>query len=133
MRRLAIVCLLLGACASTRPSDSALLKSIAGEYWQHQLDENPALHIKFGIPTRHLPDVSFAHAQHEAQLAAGWLGRLEAIHPGNLSADERISLAILRWNNRLTVDGLPYFYDRFTVAPYTFQFLSITQISRRSV
>ena len=129
MKRLAAVCLFLAGCATSQLSDSARLKQIGDDYWQHQLDENIGLQIKFGLPTKHLPDVSYAHAQREAELARSLLQRLNAIHPDGLTEDERLSLGILRWQNQLVVDGLPWFWYRIPVTPYTFQFLGISQPS----
>ena len=133
MRRLAAVLLLLAGCATSRPSDSARLKQIGDDYWQHQLNENVGLQIKFGIPTKHLPDVSYAHAEREAEFARSLLRRLDTIHESNLTEDERISFGSLRWQNHLAVDGLPYFWYRIPVTPYTFQFLGIAQLFRQKL
>jgi uncharacterized protein (DUF885 family) len=128
MRRLAAGLLLFAACATTQPNESARLKQIAADDWQHQLDESVALQIKFGLPIRHLPDLSYAHAQREAEFARSLLARLDAIHPEALNEDDRISYGILRWANQLEVDGLPYFWYRFPITPYAFQFSGITQV-----
>jgi uncharacterized protein (DUF885 family) len=133
VKRLAAVCLFLAGCATSQLSDSARLKQIGDDYWQHQLDENIGLQIKFGLPTKHLPDVSYAHAQREAELARSLLQRLSTIHQDGLTEDERVSLGILRWQNQLVVDGLPWFWYRIPVTPYTFQFLGISQLFRQKL
>jgi len=132
LKRFAAV-LLLTACATSQPSDSARLKQIAGDYWQHELQRNVGLQIKFGIPTQHLPDVSYAQAQRDADSARSLLHRLDAVRPSNLGEDERITLGILRWENQLEVDGLQYFWYRFPVTPYTFQFRGIAQLFRTNL
>ena len=133
MKRLAAVFLLLTACATSQIDDSARLKQIADEYWKHQLEESVALQIKFGLPTKHLPDVSYGHAQKEAEYARSLVQRLDALRPDHLSADERVTLGILRWENQLQVDGLPYFWYQFQVAPYTFQFTSVATLFRQKL
>ena len=133
MKRVAGVLLFLTACATSQISDSARLKQIADEYWQHELDESVALQVKFGLPTKHLPDVSYAHAKKEAEYARTLVQRLDAIRADRLTADERVTLAILRWENQLQIDGLPYFWYRFQVAPYTFQFTSIATLFRQKL
>src|SRR5438067_11428610 len=111
-RPLAIALLLLAGCATSRHEN---LKDIADDYWKHRLEEDVALQIKFGLPTRHLPDVSYAHAQSEAEFAQSVLTRLNGIDASPLSEDDRLSLEILRWENQQTVDGLPYFWYRFQI------------------
>lgn len=124
-RALAIVLLLLAGCATSRHES---LKEIADAYWQHHLEDNVDLQIKFGLPTRHLPDVSYAHAQSEAEFARSILKRLDGIDAAGLSEDDRVSLEILRWENQRTIDGLPYFWYRFQVTPYALRNLGISQV-----
>ena len=129
MRKFAAALLLCAACATTQPQDSAArLKQIADDYWQHQIEQNVGLQIKFGIPTKHLPDVSYAQAERDAQFAQSLLRRLDTIQAADLSEDDRVTLAILRWENRLAVDGLPWFWYRFPVTPYSFRRLGIAQV-----
>jgi len=109
-------------------SQSAALKSIADDHWQHELEQSVALQIKFGIPTKHLPDLSYAQAQRDAEFAQSLLARLNAIRAADLGEDERITFGILRWENQLVVDGLPYFWYRFPVSPYSFRNLGLTQV-----
>ena len=129
MKRLLALALLLTSCGTGfNPSAHDSLKQIADDYWRHELDENVALQIKFGIPTRHLPDVSYAHAQREAEFARSIVQRLDRIDATKLSEDDRLTLEILRWENQLTIDGLPYFWYRFQVTPYSFRNLGIQQV-----
>ena len=97
MRKFAAALLLCAACATTQPQDSAArLKQIADDYWQHQIEQNVGLQIKFGIPTKHLPDVSYAQAERDAQFAQSLLRRLDTIQAADLSEDDRVTLSILR-------------------------------------
>src|SRR3954451_13756047 len=100
MRRTLAAIFLFCACttATTPPqSSSSALAQIADAHWKHQLAEDVGLQIKFGIPTEHLPDPSFAHAQKEATYAREMLEDLAGINPSSLTEDERITLRILRW------------------------------------
>src|SRR5262249_15915345 len=128
LKKLAIFLLLAAACRTgLSPSPHDDLARIAQDYWQHQLDHNVALQIKFRIPTQHLADVSYAHAQSEAEFARSIVQRLDRIYASGLSEGDRLTLKILRWENQLTVDGLPYFWYRFQVTPYSFRSLGIQQ------
>jgi len=129
MKRFLAISFLLASCGTAfSPSAHDSLKRIADDYWRHELDENVGLQIKFGIPTRHLPDVSYAHAQREAEFARAIVERLDRIDSANLSEDDRLTFKILRWENQLTIDGLPYFWYRFQVTPYSFRNIGIQQV-----
>jgi len=125
LRMTIAIALLFAGCATARHDD---LKTIADDYWHHQLAQNVDLQIKFGLPTPHLPDVSYAHAQSDAEFARSILRRLDGVNTSSLSEDDRVTLDLLRWENQLTVDGLPYFWYRFEVTPYVFRFLGIGQV-----
>ncbi|HEX9501669.1 MAG TPA: DUF885 domain-containing protein, partial [Thermoanaerobaculia bacterium] len=126
MKRFLVFALLVFAGCATSRRES--LKDVADAYWQHQLQENVALQIKFGLPTPHLSDVSYAHAKSEAEFASSILKRLDGIDAAPLNEDDRLTLEILRSENRLTVDGLPYFWYRFQVSPYALRNLEIAQV-----
>ncbi|HYS53244.1 MAG TPA: DUF885 domain-containing protein [Thermoanaerobaculia bacterium] len=119
---------MLASCRTGFSPSRDNLKQIVDDYWRHELDENVALQIKFGIPTRHLPDVSYAHAQSEAEFARSIVQRLDRIDTSGLSPEDRLTFEILRWENQLAVDGLPYFWYRFQVTPYSFRNLGIQQV-----
>jgi uncharacterized protein (DUF885 family) len=124
-RALTIAFLLLAGCATSRRES---LNDIANAYWQHQLEESVELQVKFGLPTKHLPDVSYAHEKSEAEFAGSILNRLSGIDAARLSEDDRLSIEILRWENQRTVDGLPYFWYRFQITPYALRNLGISQV-----
>lgn len=124
-RLLLVVILLFSGCATSRRES---LKEIADAYWHHRLETDVELQLKFGLPTRHLPDVSFAHAESEAEFARSILKRLDSLAATQLTEDDRLSLEILRWENQATVDGLPYFWYRFQITPYALRNLGISQV-----
>jgi len=112
MRRLLVLALLCVSCATVDhppPQPPDTLGKIVDDYWRHELDDNVASQIKFGIPTHHLPDVSYAHAQWNAEFARSIVQRLDRLDTTGLSEDDRLTFEILRWENQLAVDGLPYF------------------------
>ena len=128
MRRTLAAILLLCACATSQRQSSALLKEIADDYWRHQLDENVSLQIKFGIPTKHLPDATYAQAKREADFAQSLLTRLQQVRPTELGEDERVTLAMLRWKNQELVDGLPFFWFFSPVTPYATPIRAVNQV-----
>ena len=123
--------LLLCACATSRkqpPTETQLLQQLGDEYWQHELDRNVQLQIKFGIPTKHLPEASYADAEHEASFAEGLLRRLDEINIGHLGEDDRITYGLLRWELREPVEGLRFFWLRSPITPYVRRIFVVNQV-----
>ena len=126
MKRLAAV-VLLSACATSRPAPDTLAQ-IGNDYWQHQLEQDVSLRIKLGIPTKHLPDFTYAQAERDAQFARSLLQRLEKIDATNLTEDDRITLAVLRWKNQQEIDGLQSFWLRSPFTPYATPIRAVNQV-----
>lgn len=105
------------------PSAETWLDALAEEYWQRLLSEAPALRIKEGLPVTTLPDVTFEHAQETAAWAQGLRERLAAIDPATFDEagdhERWLTHRILEWQARQLVDGLPHFWHRFQVTPYS--------------
>ena len=130
MRRSLAAILFLCACTTATPprSSSAELARIAGDYWKHQLAQDVGLQIKFGIPTEHLPDPSFAHAQAEAEYARTMLSDLARINPAELTEDERITMRILQWQSELAIESLQHFWLQSFITPYATPIRTINQV-----
>ncbi len=113
----AILFVFLTACmttTTTRPHDS--LQKIGDDVWMYWLDRDISLRMKFGLPIEHLPDITFAEAQRDADFARTILKRLDAVQPAN--EEERLTAAILRWSGQRSIDAVPLFWYRFPVTPY---------------
>lgn len=130
MKRIAAFVLLLCACTTTKPAPtgSDLLRRIADDYWQHELEQNVGLQIKFGLPTKHLPDPSYAHGRQEADFARMLLGRLDSVRSDRLSEDDRITVASLRWQLQQSIDGLRYFWLRSPITPYASPIVGVNRL-----
>ena len=129
MKRLLSLTLLLCACASTpAPTESDALRQIADAYWQHQLEEDVNVQTRLGIATKHLPDASYAQAQHDATFGESILRRLNAIDASRFDAEDRISYSLLRWYAQKPIDNLRFFWLRSPVTPYTFQFAGVNDV-----
>src|SRR5262245_22595502 len=92
--------LLRATGASQTPAASAgsqLLAQVVDELWQHQLEEDPSLRIRYGLPVHELPRMGPSEVQHEAAFASWILGRLKPIQDSELSHDEVLTLELVRW------------------------------------
>src|ERR1051325_821037 len=122
----AILSLAVTACmtSSAPPSDS--LQKIADDLWHHQLDQSIELQQKFGVPIRHLPDITFASAQRDADFSRAILRRLDAVQPAN--EDERLTAGVVRWLCQESIEEPQLFWYRFPVTPYRTPLLGVHQV-----
>ena len=108
--------LLLSGCATS--AGPPVLKSIADDVWARQLEGDLSARVALGLPIEGMPDPTYARATADAAFASRVLVRLDRIDPLGLSEDERLTWAILRWRQQMTIDGLPHFWHRSPVTPY---------------
>ena len=99
------------------------LAVIADDVWLYWLERDIELRRKFGLPIEHLPDITFAAVEHEAEFARAILQRLDAVQPAD--EDERLTAAIVRWHCERSIDELSLFWYRFPVTPYRTLFFGI--------
>jgi uncharacterized protein (DUF885 family) len=119
MRRfLFLAALTAASCSTMRQTPSQQLAAIAEEHWQRQLASDVLTRSEIGLPLEHLPDLSYAQVRRDADAARASLAKLSRIDASSLTDEERLSLAILRHDDQLKIDGEPHFWLRFLVTPY---------------
>lgn len=106
----------LTACMTTTAPPSDSIQKIADDVWRYQLAESIELQQKFGVPVRHLPDVTFAQAQRDADFSRAILRRLDAVQPAN--EDERLTAGVVRWLAEGAIEEPQLFWYRSPVTPY---------------
>ncbi len=111
----ALLFLAVGCATTNAPLE---LKSIADEVWSRQLEHDPAARARLGMPVEQMPDPSYEGASADAAFAGGVLERLKRIDPARLSEDDRVTLAILKWRQEMTIEGLQHFWLSSPVTPY---------------
>jgi uncharacterized protein (DUF885 family) len=115
-RILLLLTLLAVGCASTH--GPAELKTIADDVWARRVEDDLSIRMKLGLPVGKMPDPSYEKAAEDAAFAQRILQRLDRVNAKALSAEERVTLGVLRWQQQLEIEGLRHFYLRFQVTPY---------------
>lgn len=119
---IALSCLLsllfLARNSDTQTTGSAELKTIADDYWKHQLDENLYLRLKFGLPVEKLPDITPEGDNKETAFAQSILDRIGKINATTLNDEDSITYDMLKWENSATVEAHKYFWLTSPVTPY---------------
>ena len=98
---------------------SVILKEVGDDYWNYMLEESIYLRMKHGLKVHKLPDISFPYAKSQSDFASSILERLSEVNTEELSHEESISLEILKWEAKNTIDSLEFFWLYFTVTPYS--------------
>lgn len=115
-RAVLLLALLATACASTNAPVE--LKAIADDVWARRVEGDLGIRMKLGLPVTAMPDPSYEKAVADAAFARRVLARLDRIDARKLTAEERVTLGTLRWQQQLIVDGLQHYYLRSQVTPY---------------
>jgi uncharacterized protein (DUF885 family) len=106
---------------------SELLRQVADEVWQHQL-EAPEARLEQSLPIDSLPRWSYGKAQADAAFAQKTLKELDAVDPQKLSHEETLTLSILRWDAGNTIQDGKFFWLRSPVTPFTFYLTTVHRI-----
>ena len=114
---------------TTAPHSNDSIRKIADDAWSYWLERDIQLRQKFGLPIEHLPDITFAEAQRNAEFARTLLRRLDAMTPAN--EDERLTAAVLRWHSQRSIDDVPLFWYRSPVTPYQTPFFVVHNVLSR--
>lgn len=111
-----VLAALASGCVST--GGPGELKSSADEVWARRVEDDLSVRLRLGLPVEKMPDPSYEKAVADAAFARRILQRLERIDPAGLTAEERVTFGILKWQQQLAVEGLQHFYLQFQVTPY---------------
>ncbi|MGH9841633.1 MAG: DUF885 domain-containing protein [Blastocatellia bacterium] len=112
---------------SATNKSSALLGQVAGEVWQRKL-KSPAARLEQGLPINELPRWSAANAEADAAFARDVLKKLEAVNEQELSHEEWLTLAVVRWDARNDSEEARHFWLRSPVTPYASYLRTVHQI-----
>ncbi len=110
--------LFLSASANAQTKSSALLQQLVDEAWEHKL-KSPALRLEQGLPIEGLPHWSQSNAEAAAAFARDLLKKLAAVNERELSHDEALTLAMLRWDAQNASQEARFFRLRSPITPYS--------------
>ncbi len=106
----------------------ALLAHVTEDVWSRWLEKDVWLQLKYGVEITDLPEFSLAETEAEAAFSQSILARLESIDETSLSDDDRITLAVLRWNARDTIELARFHWLNVPITPYNSTLPIIHQI-----
>jgi uncharacterized protein (DUF885 family) len=105
----------MGAGAAAAAAEVARL---AGDYWRHELDDDPGVRLRAGLPIERLPDLSAAHDEKLAAWGRALRERLARIDEAALGHEDWLTLALLRDEADLLIAGQVTYGHHFLITPY---------------
>ncbi|MBR0347385.1 MAG: DUF885 domain-containing protein [Rudaea sp.] len=100
-------------------ASSAKLARVADAFWRRTQEENLDVARLVDRPPAHRPPVSAARCEADARNARRGLADLAALDAKTLSAAERISLEMLRWEFGDRIEGARYYWLQPVLTPYS--------------
>lgn len=97
----------------------ARLSQIVREYWQDYLKDDIYEKLRVGSQIDTLPDLSEKDSASKAAFARHILAELTEIKPAELNQEDLLTLQILQWKERDTIDGAKFYWLPFQITPYS--------------
>ncbi len=109
----------LQVAADSTPAARALAR-LLDDAQRYKVEQDILARQRYGLLIEHLPDLSVRAAEREATHARTLQSRLGQLDTSQLAAEERLSVAALRWELDATIEATQYFWHRLgDVTPYS--------------
>lgn len=97
---------------------SEILKQAMDQYWQFLLESSIELRRKHGLKIEHLPDVSHEKSSADVKTQQVIRDTLKQVKAEEISYDEQLSLALLKWSLEMGIKSHEFFWLRIPIASY---------------
>ena len=112
-------CFVLWSCSNTNNPVNEV-KSIADELYEIMLEDNIGLKMKFGLPVTKFPDMDYETASLKAEQSKTFIQKIDAVDREKVSHTDDLTLSMMRQYLQASVDGLPHYWNGFSITPYMF-------------
>jgi uncharacterized protein (DUF885 family) len=112
-------CFVIWSCSNTNNPVNEV-KSIADELYEIMLEDNIGLKMKFGLPVTKFPDMDYETASLKAEQSKTFIQKIDAVDREKVSHTDDLTLSMMRQYLQASVDGLPHYWNGFSITPYMF-------------
>ncbi|MDD9887149.1 MAG: DUF885 domain-containing protein [Candidatus Marinimicrobia bacterium] len=112
-------CFFIWSCSDTNNSANEV-KSIADELYEIMLEDDIGLKMKFGLPVTKFPDMDYETASLKVEQAKTFINKIDAVDRNKISHTDDLTLSMMRQHLQTMVDGLPHYWNGFSITPYMF-------------
>ena len=79
-----------------------------------------SLKMKFGLPVTKFPDMDYETASLKVEQAKTFINKIDAVDRNKISHTDDLTLSMMRQHLQTMVDGLPHYWNGFSITPYMF-------------
>ena len=112
-------CFVIWSCSNTNNPVNEV-KSIADELYEIMLEDNIGLKMKFGLPVTKFPDMDYETASLKAEQSKTFIQKIDAVDREKVNHTDDLTLSMMRQYLQASVDGLPHYWNGFSITPYMF-------------
>jgi hypothetical protein len=109
----------LFSCTKTDKVSEEINK-IADDLYAVMLDDRIDLKMKFGLPVTEFPDMDFQTAQMRVERSKTFIQRIDKVDREDINHSDDLTLSMMRQYLQTIVDGLPHYWNGFSITPYKF-------------
>ena len=109
----------LFSCTKTDKVSEEINK-IADDLYVVMLDDRIDLKMKFGLPVTEFPDMDFQTAQMRVERSKTFIQRIDKVDREDINHSDDLTLSMMRQYLQTIVDGLPHYWNGFSITPYKF-------------
>ena len=113
-----ILIIFLG-CSKTNDSATEV-KSIADDLYSVMLADRIDLKMKFGLSINNFPDMDYETARLKVEQAKTFIQKIDAVDREKVNHTDDLTLSMMRQYLQTMVDGLPHYWNGFSITPYMF-------------
>jgi uncharacterized protein (DUF885 family) len=96
------------------------INKIADDLYAVMLDDRIDLKMKFGLPVTEFPDMDFQTAQMRVERSKTFIQRIDKVDREDINHSDDLTLSMMRQYLQTIVDGLPHYWNGFSITPYKF-------------
>ena len=120
MKNISILLLIIALSCIKTDSGSKEVRLIADDLYSIMLEDRIDLKMKFGLPVTEFPDMDFHTAQQKVDEAKSFIQRIDAVDRKKINHSDDLTLTMMRQYLQTMVDGLPHYWNGFSITPYMF-------------
>jgi uncharacterized protein (DUF885 family) len=115
-----ILIIFLGCSKSNQSVNE--VKSIADDLYSVMLEDDIALRMKFGLPITKFSDMDYETTRLKVEQAKIFIQKIDAVDREKVNHTDDLTLSMMRQYLQTMVEGLPQYWNGFSITPYMFGF-----------